>query len=80
MLAAFVLLTGCGEKARVITSYYTVNANQWEPATTLNGDGTYTINYYYSAWENVDISPEVIDNGVVLVYYLDNDGRDNQLP
>ena len=80
MLAAFVLLTGCGEKARVITYYYTVNANQWEPATTLNGDGTYTINYYYSAWENVDISPEVIDNGVVLVYYLDNDGRDNQLP
>lgn len=80
MLAAFVMLTGCSEKARVITSYYTVNSNQWEPATTLNDDGTYTVNYYYSAWENIDITPDVIDNGVVLAYFIDADGRDNLLP
>lgn len=83
MLAAFMLLTGCSEKASVITSYYTVNKNQWEPATTLNADNTYTINYYYSTWENIDITPDVIDNGVVLAYYLENDGgvtRDNLLP
>ena len=80
MLAAFLLLTGCGEKARVITSYYKVQPNQWEQAYTLNDDGTYTVNYYYSTWENIDITPEVMDNGVVLAYYIDNDGRDNQLP
>ena len=80
MLAAFVMLTGCGEKARVITSYYTVNPNQWEYATTLNADRTYTVNYAYSAWENIDIDDEVIMNGVVMAYYIDNDGRDNILP
>ena len=80
MLAAFVMLTGCSEKARVITSYYTVEKNQWEPATTLNPDGTYTINYYYSSWENIDITPDVIEEGVVLAYFLDADGRDNPLP
>ena len=80
MLAAFVLLTGCGEKARVITSYYTVNPNQWEYATTLNADGTYTVDYAYSAWENIDIDDEVIMNGVVMVYYIDDNSRDNILP
>ena len=80
MLAAFVLLTGCGEKARVITSYYTVKANQWEPSIDLSADGSATVNYYYSIWENIDIDDEVIMNGVVMAYYLDDDGRDNILP
>ena len=80
MIAAFVLLTGCGEKARVITSYYTVKPNQWEYSITTYNDGTYTTNYAYSVWENIDIDAEVIMNGVVMAYYLDNDGRDNILP
>lgn len=80
ILAAFVMLTGCSEKARVITSYYTVNPNQWEYATTLNSDRTYTIDYAYSAWENIDIDEEVIMNGVVMAYYIDDSGRDNILP
>lgn len=80
MLAAFVMLTGCGEKARVITSYYTVNPSQWEAAVTLNADNTYTTDYYYSEWENIDIDEEVIMNGVVMAYYIDGNGRDNILP
>ncbi len=80
MLATFVLLCGCSEKARVITSYYTVNPNQWEASITTYNDGTYITNYYYSQWENVDITPDVIDNGVVLVYYLNEDGYDQLLP
>lgn len=80
ILAAFVMLTGCSEKARVITSYYEVSPNQWEYATTLNADRTYTIDYAYSAWENIDIDEEVIMNGVVMAYYIDNNGRDNILP
>ncbi len=80
LIAAFVLLTGCGEKARVVTSYYKVSPSQWEYATTLNADQTYTVNYAYSTWENIDIDEEVIRNGVVLVYYIDDDSRDNILP
>lgn len=82
MIAAFVLLTGCSEKygARVITSYYTVHPNQWEQSITTYTDGTYDINYYYSTWENIDINSHVINEGAVMAYYIDNDGRDNPLP
>lgn len=80
LIAAFVLLTGCSEKAKVVTSYYKVNPNQWEYSTTLNADQTYTINYAFSTWENIDIDDEVIRNGVVLVYFIDDDSRDNILP
>ena len=80
MLAAFVMLVGCGEKARIITSYYTVQPNQWEMAITTYDDGTYDVNYAYSEWENIDIDHEVIDLGMVMVYYIDEDGRDNPLP
>lgn len=80
MIMAFAMLTGCSEKARVVTDYYTVSPNQWQYATTLNADDTYTINYAYSTWEDVNITPDVMDNGVVLVYYIDDDKRDNLLP
>ncbi len=80
LIAMFLMLSGCGEKAHVITSYYKVNSNQWEASVTLNNDGTYTTNYYYSEWENIDITPDVINEGVVLVYYIDDDNRDNILP
>ena len=81
MLAAFVLLTGCGEKARVITSYYTVSPNQWEYAMTVDPNTSLaTVNYAYSTWENIDIDNEVIMNGVVMVYLIENGQPDNQLP
>ncbi len=80
MLAAFVLLTGCTEKARVMTSYYTVHPYEWEQSITTYNDGTYDVNYYYSEWENIDITREVYDNGVVLAYYIDDSHRDNPLP
>ena len=80
IIASVLLLAGCSEKAHIITHYYTVNSNQWERSITTYEDGTYTTNYYYSTWENSDITPDVINDGVVLVYYLDNDGRDNILP
>ncbi|MBP5516311.1 MAG: hypothetical protein J6X86_05105 [Bacteroidales bacterium] len=80
IIASFVLLSGCSEKAHIITDYYKVHNNQWQPSVTLNGDGTYTTDYYYSEWEDINITGEVIDNGVVLVYYIDADGRDNLLP
>lgn len=81
MLAAFVLLTGCSEKARVITSYYTVNPNQWEYAMTVDPTTSLaTVNYAYSTWEDIDIDEEVIMRGVVMAYLIEGGQPDNQLP
>ncbi|MBQ9474054.1 MAG: hypothetical protein IJU81_06560 [Bacteroidales bacterium] len=80
LAAAVVLLAGCSNKTRVITSYYNVGPNQWDAHLNDNGDGTFTPDYYYSEWTNEDITPEVVENGYVLVYYVDGAGRDNQLP
>ncbi len=76
MIASLLLFCGCGEKSRVITSYYTVNPDQWEQSITTFADGTYEVNYYFSTWENVDITSRVINEGVVLAYYLNGDYDD----
>lgn len=80
LLASLFLFAGCTEKARIYTSYYTVEPNQWHQAITTYDDGTYDVNYYYASFANIDIDRNVINDGVVLAYYLDNDGRDNLLP
>ena len=80
MIVAFVMLAGCEEGAHVRTVYYEVQPNQWDQSVMLYEDGTYVVDYYYSQWQNVDITHDVIDNGVVLVYYIDAEGRDNLLP
>ncbi len=72
LIAMVVLFSGCGEKAHIITSYYQVHSDQWDLMT----DGS----YYYSEWSNSDITPDVINEGVVLAYYIDDDNRDNLLP
>ena len=80
MLAACFLMLGCDDGAHVRTSYYTVQPNQWDKSVQLFDDGTYVTDYYYSQWQNEDITWEVIEDGVVLVYYIDDAGRDNILP
>ena len=80
LVAMVMLLAGCSEKARVITSYYTVQPDKWQVATAVDGSNNLYVDYVYSTRENIDITPEVIDNGVVLVYMIDKDGRDNLLP
>lgn len=80
LVAMVLLFAGCTEKAHIITNYYNVHNDQWDAAITTYPDGTYTTNYYYSEWENVDITPDVIDEGIVLVYYIDDNNRDNLLP
>lgn len=76
MIASLLLFCGCGEKTHVITSYYTVDPDKWEQSITTYDDGTYEVNYYYSSWENVDITSRVINEGVVLAYYLNGDYDD----
>lgn len=75
---ATIILASCGRDTRIHTSYYTVNPDQWIADITTYPDGTYTTNYYYSKWENVEITPNVIQNGVVLAYLCN--GYDEILP
>lgn len=80
LAAAMVLLSGCSSKTRVMTHYYTIAPTQWEAHFVDNYDGTASTDFYFSEWTCEDINPEVLENGCVLVYYVDNENRDNQLP
>ena len=64
--------TGCKKDVHMTTYYYTVEQNQWQTANNID--------YYYAAFENVDITKNVIENGCVLVYLVDADQRDNPMP
>lgn len=66
-----MLLASSCSKDVTIAYEYTVYPNQWvtEPG----------INYYYATFENVDITPDVELDGMVVAYVYD-DGRWNQLP
>ncbi len=57
---------------QMITSYYTVKPSQWVTNNNLD--------YYYAAFENADITKDVVENGCVQVYYVDSENRDNPLP
>lgn len=79
ILAMVFLMAGC-QKNHVFTTYYTVEPDKWEKSITTYDDGTYVINYYYSAWRNADITKNVIDNGFVLAYLCTDSGYDELLP
>jgi len=64
--------TSCKKDVQMYTSYYTVEPNKWISANNLD--------YSYASFENADITPNVIENGCVLAYFVDSDGRDNPLP
>lgn len=54
------------------THYYTVTPDKW----VSNND----LDYLYAAYEDVDINASVIENGCVIAYFVDADGRDNPMP
>ena len=54
------------------THYYTVQPSQWQSMNNLD--------YVYAPFENVDINTNVIENGCVICYFVDSDGRDNPMP
>jgi hypothetical protein len=57
-------------------SYYTVGYNKWTKEST----GPNTWQYYYSI-KNKDITNDVMDNGAVLAYFIDEAyGSDTPLP
>lgn len=80
IIAGLLLFASCSEKPTIMTSYYTVEKGDWDRMIRTTSDSTYIVDYYYSAWENRDITLEALDYGFVLAYYIDEDGRDNILP
>lgn len=64
--------TGCKKDVQMYTSYYTVTPSQWISNNNLD--------YSYAPFENADITPNVIEQGCVMAYLVDADGRDNPLP
>ena len=81
-MALLVLGTsGCKKDVHMHTSYYTVQA--YNPNPSYNYEGWLSddkLGYLYASFENEDITPDLIENGCVLAYFIDSDGRDNPLP
>lgn len=56
----------------VKTFYIDVYSNHWVDRNDLP--------YIYASFSAPEITKEVIDNGIVVAYFIDADGRDNMLP
>ena len=70
--------TTCNHDFAVVdTYYYTVKPGEWreEPAPN-RGDGP----YLFTTYRLSKITANVIENGVILCYLIDDNGRDNVLP
>lgn len=60
----------------MFVDYIQVDKNQWLNSGTPGQPGFYV----YQEFEFPEIDNEVINNGAVLVYLVDGEGRDNILP
>jgi hypothetical protein len=81
-MVMFVLLTvfGCTvneEGVSMQTINIVANQNDWVTTTILPGREGH---YMYQEFAFPEINDNVLNNGVVLVTYIDNHGRDNLLP
>lgn len=59
----------------VYTDYQQINKNQ-----LLSYPNQFETEYIYYEYEDKNIDKEMIRKGFALVYFVDADGRDNQLP
>ena len=81
LVSCMFLLCGCSFEryemgSDINVSYYTVGYNKWTKEST----GPNTWQYYYSI-KNKDITNDVMDNGAVLAYFIDEAyGSDTPLP
>lgn len=73
------LMAGCGKETIVhvhqgcVESFYIdVYPNHWVD--------DYDLPYIYASFSAPEITPDVIEDGIVVAYYIDGDGRDNMLP
>ena len=87
LLSAIALpfLTGCEkyvteqyytQGATIETYYVTAKARDWRENGVEGKEGY----YMYQSFKFPEIDNSVVENGAVLVYMIDGNGRDNQLP
>lgn len=74
LIALFALaITSSCSKDVTYTYDYVVNPGHW--VTNAN------VNYYYASFQNADITPEVMEHGIVVAYVWDENSKSwNQLP
>lgn len=91
LFALVFLLTGCKkdpdvyvtnitnitEGTTVYTEYPVINRTDWTEYDE-NGDGV--VDYIYASYENEYIDEDLINNSFVIVYWIDDMGRDVALP
>ena len=88
IVAASLMLCGCHihqdyetyeiikQGTDMFVDYIDAQGNKWEQSGTYGKPGY----YIYQEYEFPEITQNVLDNGAVLVYLVDADGRDNILP
>lgn len=79
LLCVSFLMYGCSYDTYEIgtemkVAYLRVNKDDWSTKNTPSGK------YIYKEFSMVDITADVMDNGAVLVYFIDEKDRDNILP
>ena len=79
LLCVSFLMYGCSYDTYEIgtemkVAYVRVNPNEWTAAETPSGK------YIFKEISMADITADVMDNGAVLVYFIDESERDNILP
>ncbi|MCF0211682.1 MAG: hypothetical protein HUK17_02135 [Bacteroidales bacterium] len=71
LVAVVILLAGCGREVELTTTYFTVKPGDWQ------SNGT---SYAYAECPFPELTENVIQGGAVMVYFIDQNGYDNQLP
>jgi len=79
ILAMF--FTGCEKEYITQEIYYGADMKAFYiDVLTTHWEDSDIFGYVYATFDAPEITKSVIDNGVVLAYYIDKDGRDNILP
>ena len=72
LMATVLLLAGCGRDVELSTTYFTIQPGEWSTQENLG--------YAYAEKQFPELTDNVINGGAVMVYYIDENGYDNQLP
>lgn len=81
-LLTILILYGCTINenhygAKIETIYITANYDDWDVTNIRSGNEGH---YMFQEFSFPEINQSVLDDGAVLVYYIDNADRDNILP
>lgn len=74
LMAMAFLFAGCGREpgVQMRTTYFSIAPGEWQSQDNLG--------YAYAECAFPELSEDVIQGGAVMVYFVDDNGYDNQLP